>query len=588
MKKIVVGMGTCGISAGATKVLEAFKDLVAVHADKAELGSTGCVGMCYREPLVEIWDGPTRTLYGDVTAERAQEIFESHVLNGIELPQYVALKDYSEGPEYSYLDRQVKIVLRNCGFMDPDSIEEYEAREGYKAIQKVLHGMSPAEVIQNMIDSGLKGRGGGGFPTGQKWKFAAASVSDTKYLICNADEGDPGAFMDRSVLEGDPHSVIEGMMIAGYAIGAEHAYIYCRAEYPLAVRRLREAIEKLKAKGYLGHNIFGSTFSFEVKVKEGAGAFVCGEETALMASIEGKRGTPRPRPPYPAIKGLWGKPTNINNVETFANVPWIILNGAEKYAALGTEKSKGTKVFAIAGKAKRTGLVEVPMGLTIKNVVFDVCGGIKDDRTFKAVQMGGPSGGCIPASLADTIIDYEQITKTGAIMGSGGMVVMDDTTCMVEMARFFLQFTQLESCGKCTACRIGTLRMLEILQEIVAGRGKEEHLTQLEELGQIIKGSSQCGLGQTAPNPVLTTMKYFRDEYEAHILEHRCPAHSCGALVKFVVDEVKCVGCTLCAKQCPAKCISGAPKKPHLVDDSKCIKCGKCFTVCNFSAISKV
>ncbi|MBP1626656.1 MAG: dehydrogenase (quinone) [Holophagaceae bacterium] len=588
MKKIVVGMGTCGVSAGAGKVLEAFKDLVAANSDKAELASTGCVGMCYREPLVEIWEGDRRTLYGDMTAEKAKEVFEGHVLGGTELAQYVALKDYSEGPEFSYLDRQVKVVLRNCGFMDPDSIEEYEARDGYKAIQKALKEMTPAEVIQSMLDSGLRGRGGGGFPVGQKWKFAAASVSDTKYLICNADEGDPGAFMDRSVLEGDPHSVIEGMMIAGYAIGAEHAYIYCRAEYPLAVRRLRESIEKLKAKGYLGHNIFGSSFSFEVKVKEGAGAFVCGEETALMASIEGKRGTPRPRPPYPAIKGLWGKPTNINNVETFANVPWIILNGADKYAAMGTEKSKGTKVFAIAGKAKRTGLVEVPMGLTIKNVVFDVCGGIKDDRQFKAVQMGGPSGGCIPASLADTIIDYEQITKTGAIMGSGGMVVMDDTTCMVEMARFFLTFTQLESCGKCTSCRIGTLRMLEILEEIVAGRGKEEHLTQLEELGQIIKGSSQCGLGQTAPNPVLTTMKYFRDEYEAHIREHRCPAHSCGALVKFVVNEVKCVGCTLCARQCPTKCISGEAKKPHLIDESKCIKCGKCFTVCNFSAISKV
>jgi len=588
MKKIVVGMGTCGVSAGAAKVLEAFKGLVSEHGDNAELGTTGCVGMCYREPLVEIWDGEHRTLYGDMTAEKAREVFETHVVKGTELAQYVALRDYKEGAEFSYLDRQIKIVLRNCGFMDPDSIEEYEARDGYKAIQKALKEMTPGDVIQTMLDSGLRGRGGGGFPVGQKWKFAAASVSDTKYLICNADEGDPGAFMDRSVLEGDPHSVIEGMMIAGYAIGAEHAYIYCRAEYPLAVKRLREAIAKLQAKGYLGQHIFGSSFSFEVKVKEGAGAFVCGEETALMASIEGKRGTPRPRPPYPAIKGLWGKPTNINNVETFANVPWIVLNGPEKYAALGTEKSKGTKVFAIAGKAKRTGLVEVPMGLTIQNVVFDVCGGIKDDRRFKAVQMGGPSGGCIPASLADTIIDYEQITKTGAIMGSGGMVVMDDTTCMVEMARFFLTFTQLESCGKCTSCRIGTLRMLEILEEIVAGRGKEEHLAQLEELGQIIKGSSQCGLGQTAPNPVLTTLRYFRDEYEAHIREHRCPAHSCGALVRFVVEPVKCVGCTLCARQCPVQCISGAPKKTHLIDDAHCIKCGKCFTVCNFSAIRKV
>ena len=527
MKKIVVGMGTCGVSAGAAKVLEAFRELVAANAGQAELATTGCVGMCYREPLVEVWEGERRTLYGDMSAAKAKEVFESHILRGAELPQYVALRDYREGHEQSYLERQVKIVLRNCGFMDPDSIEEYEARDGYRAIQKALKEMSPADVIQTMLDSGLRGRGGGGFPVGQKWKFAAASVSDTKYLICNADEGDPGAFMDRSVLEGDPHSVIEGMMIAGYAIGAEHAYIYCRAEYPLAVKRLRESIEKLKAKGYLGKNIFGSGFSFEVKVKEGAGAFVCGEETALMASIEGKRGTPRPRPPYPAIKGLWGKPTNINNVETFANVPWIILNGAAAYAAMGTEKSKGTKVFAIAGKAKRTGLVEVPMGLTIRDVVFEVCGGIKDDRQFKAVQMGGPSGGCIPASLADTIIDYEQITKTGAIMGSGGMVVMDDTTCMVEMARFFLTFTQLESCGKCTSCRIGTLRMLEILEEIVAGRGKEEHLAQLEELGQIIKGSSQCGLGQTAPNPVLSGLRYFAEEFESRLVTQEAASGGC-------------------------------------------------------------
>nr|WP_320132213.1 NADH-quinone oxidoreductase subunit NuoF [uncultured Holophaga sp.] len=587
-KRLVVGMGTCGVSAGANKVMAALRELVETHPEKVELGSTGCVGMCYREPLVELWDGAERTLYGDMTAERAREVFESHVLRGEPLPEYVALRGDGQGEERPYLERQVKIVLRNCGFMDPDSIEAYEAREGYAAIRKVLDEMSPAEVIQTVIDSGLRGRGGGGFSTGQKWKFAAASLSDTKYMICNADEGDPGAFMDRSVLEGDPHSVIEGMMIAGYAIGAEHAYIYCRAEYPLAVRRLRESIEKLKAKGYLGRNIFGSSFNFEVKVKEGAGAFVCGEETALMASIEGKRGTPRPRPPYPAIKGLWGKPTNINNVETFANVPWILLKGSAAYAALGTEKSKGTKVFAIAGKARRTGLVEVPMGLTIRDVVFDVCGGIKEDRAFKAVQMGGPSGGCIPAALADTVIDYDSITKTGAIMGSGGMVVMDETTCMVEMARFFLHFTQMESCGKCTSCRIGTLRMLEILEEIVAGRGREEHLAQLEELGAFIKGSSQCGLGQTAPNPVLTTLRYFRDEYEAHIREHRCPAHSCGALVKFEVDSAKCVGCTLCARQCPAKCISGEARKVHVIDDAQCVKCGKCYTVCNFGAIRKV
>jgi NADH-quinone oxidoreductase subunit F len=394
--------------------------------------------------------------------------------------------------------------------------------------------------------------------------------------------------MDRSVLEGDPHSVLEGMMIAAYAIGASHGYIYCRAEYPLAVKRLKRAISRLKEKGYLGTNIFGSSMAFDVKLKEGAGAFVCGEETALIASLEGKRGTPRPRPPFPAVKGLWGKPTSINNVETFANVPWIILNGAAKYAAWGTEKSKGTKVFAVAGRAKRTGLVEVPMGITIGEVVNEVCGGIKDGKRFKAVQMGGPSGGCIPASLGGTQIDYEQITKTGAIMGSGGLVVMDETTCMVEMARFFLQFTQNESCGKCTSCRIGTLRMLEILEQIVLGKGKEEHLAQLEEIGLFVKGSSQCGLGNTAPNPVLTTLRYFRDEYEAHIRDRRCPAHQCPALVKFVIDHDKCNGCTLCARQCPAHCIVGEKQSPHTIIEDQCTKCGKCFTVCNSDAIYKV
>jgi len=586
MKTITVGMGTCGISAGAARPFETLTALAA-GGDAAVVTTTGCMGMCYREPLVEVDDGAHKYLYGDVTEARAKEIWERHILGGTPIDEYVVLTDFEKGEEFPYLERQVKIVLRNCGFMDPDSIEAYEARDGYQAIRKVLAECTPGQVVQTMIASCLRGRGGGGFSTGMKWSFAAKSVSDVKYVICNADEGDPGAFMDRSVLEGDPHSVIEGMMIAGYAIGAEHAYIYCRAEYPLAVRRLKDAIAKLKAKGYLGKNLFGSGFSFEVKVKEGAGAFVCGEETALMASIEGKRGTPRPRPPYPAVKGLWGKPTNINNVETLANVPWIILKGAAAYAAYGTEKSKGTKVFAIAGRAKRTGLVEVPMGITIRDIVFDVCGGIKEGRTFKAVQMGGPSGGCIPAALADTCIDYDQITKTGAIMGSGGMVVMDETTCMVEMARFFLAFTQMESCGKCTSCRIGTLRMLEILEEIVAGRGTEEHLGALLELGTFIKGSSQCGLGNTAPNPVLTTLRYFRDEYEAHIREKRCPAHSCPALVKLVINHDKCTGCTICARQCPSGCIQGQLKSAHTIDQDKCTRCGKCFTVCNFDAITK-
>ncbi|MEI8188470.1 MAG: NADH-ubiquinone oxidoreductase-F iron-sulfur binding region domain-containing protein, partial [candidate division NC10 bacterium] len=574
MVNITVGMATCGVSAGAAKVFEVFRALAESNAGKAKLGATGCLGMCYREPLVEIDDGSAKYIYGEVDGKKAKQIFQGHVLGGEPVEQHLVLRNFTEGREYGFLARQVKIVLRNCGYMDPDSIEDYERRDGYRAIRKVLAEMTPEEVIQVIADSGLRGRGGAGFPTGQKWKFGRGALGDVKYVVCNADEGDPGAFMDRSVLEGDPHTVLEGMMIAAYAIGASHGYIYCRAEYPLAVKRLKRAILLLREKGYLGQNIFGSAMCFDVKLKEGAGAFVCGEETALIASIEGKRGTPRPRPPFPAVKGLWGKPTSINNVETFANVPWIILNGAAKYAAWGTEKSKGTKVFAVAGRALRTGLVEVPMGITIGEVVNEVCGGIKGGKRFKAVQMGGPSGGCIPASLGGTQIDYDQITKTGAIMGSGGMVVMDETTCMVEMARFFLQFTQNESCGKCTSCRIGTLRMLEILEQIVLGKGKEEHLQRLEEIALFVKGSSQCGLGNTAPNPVLTTLRYFRDEYEAHIREHRCPAHQCPALVKFVISHEKCNGCMLCARQCPAHCIIGEKQQPHTIIEEQCTKCG--------------
>jgi len=587
MVNITVGMATCGVSAGAAKVFEVFRALAESNAGKAKLGATGCLGMCYREPLVEVDDGSGKYIYGEVDGKKAKQIFQGHVLGGEPVEQYLVLRNFTEGREYDYLARQVKIVLRNCGYLDPDSIEDYERRDGYKAIRKVLAEMTPEEVIQVIADSGLRGRGGAGFPTGQKWKFGRQAPGDVKYVVCNADEGDPGAFMDRSVLEGDPHTVLEGMMIAAYAIGASHGYIYCRAEYPLAVKRLKRAIVLLREKGYLGKNVFGSAMCFDVKLKEGAGAFVCGAETALIASIEGKRGTPRPRPPFPAVKGLWGKPTSINNVETFANVPWIILNGADKYAAWGTEKSKGTKVFAVAGRALRTGLVEVPMGITIGEVVNEVCGGIKEDKRFKAVQMGGPSGGCIPASLGGTQIDYEQITKTGAIMGSGGMVVMDETTCMVEMARFFLQFTQNESCGKCTSCRIGTLRMLEILEQIVLGKGAEEDLVRLEEIARFVKGSSQCGLGQTAPNPVLTTLRYFRDEYEAHIRERRCPAHQCPALVKFVISHEKCNGCMLCARQCPAHCIIGEKQQPHTIIEEQCTKCGKCFTVCNSDAIYK-
>jgi NADH-quinone oxidoreductase subunit F len=587
MVKITVGLATCGVSAGAAKVFETFRRLVQGDGGAATLHATGCLGMCYREPLVEVDDGTTKYLYGDVDEKKATAIFRRHAVGGTPVEEYLVLRNFTEGPEQGFLARQVKIVLRNCGYLDPDSIEDYERRDGYRAIRKVLAEMTPEAVIQVIADSGLRGRGGAGFPTGQKWKFGRQAPGDVKYVVCNADEGDPGAFMDRSVLEGDPHTVLEGMMIAAYAIGASHGYVYCRAEYPLAVKRLKRAIALLTEKGYLGQNIFGSSMCFDVKLKEGAGAFVCGEETALIASIEGKRGTPRPRPPFPAVKGLWGKPTSINNVETFANVPWIILNGAAAYAAWGTEKSKGTKVFAVAGRAKRTGLVEVPMGITIGEVVNEVCGGIKENKRFKAVQMGGPSGGCIPASLGGTQIDYDQITKTGAIMGSGGMVVMDETTCMVEMARFFLQFTQNESCGKCTSCRIGTLRMLEILEQIVLGKGTEEDLAHLEEIARFVKGSSQCGLGQTAPNPVLTTLRYFRDEYEAHIRDRRCPAHQCSALVKFVIDHEKCNGCMLCARQCPAHCIIGEKKQPHTIVEEQCTKCGKCFTVCNVDAIYK-
>jgi len=587
MVKITVGLATCGVSAGAAKVFETLRRLVQGDGGAATLHATGCLGMCYREPLVEVDDGTTKYLYGDVDEKKATAIFRRHAVGGTPVEEYLVLRNFTEGPEQGFLARQVKIVLRNCGYLDPDSIEDYERRDGYRAIRKVLAEMTPEAVIQVIADSGLRGRGGAGFPTGQKWKFGRQAPGDVKYVVCNADEGDPGAFMDRSVLEGDPHTVLEGMMIAAYAIGASHGYVYCRAEYPLAVKRLKRAIALLTEKGYLGQNIFGSSMCFDVKLKEGAGAFVCGEETALIASIEGKRGTPRPRPPFPAVKGLWGKPTSINNVETFANVPWIILNGAAAYAAWGTEKSKGTKVFAVAGRAKRTGLVEVPMGITIGEVVNEVCGGIKENKRFKAVQMGGPSGGCIPASLGGTQIDYDQITKTGAIMGSGGMVVMDETTCMVEMARFFLQFTQNESCGKCTSCRIGTLRMLEILEQIVLGKGTEEDLAHLEEIARFVKGSSQCGLGQTAPNPVLTTLRYFRDEYEAHIRDRRCPAHQCSALVKFVIDHEKCNGCMLCARQCPAHCIIGEKQQPHTIVEEQCTKCGKCFTVCSSDAIYK-
>ncbi len=592
MKKIIVGMGTCGLSAGALPVYDKLKELAEAHPDECLLDITGCIGMCFREPLVEIQDKFGRTIYGDVSEKSAEELFNEHVLGGKKVEDeriiYAVSPDgKTSGSEVNFLDLQDRIVLRNCGIINPESIDDYEKMGGYKSLKKALTEMSSEDVINEMKNSGLRGRGGAGFPTGLKWGFAAAYHDDKKFVVCNADEGDPGAFMDRSVLEGDPHAVLEGMIICAKAISANFGYIYCRAEYPLAIARLEKALTAARAKGYLGKNIFNSGFDFDMKVKQGAGAFVCGEETALFASIEGERGMPRIRPPFPAEKGLWQKPTNNNNVETFANVPWIISNGAAAYKSVGTEKSPGTKVFALAGKVAKGGLAEVPMGTTIEQLVFNIGGGIKEGKEFKAVQMGGPSGGCIPADLKNTPVDFESIPKTGAIMGSGGMVVMDTETCMVGIARFFLDFTQSESCGKCTFCRIGTLRMLEILQRITKGEGQPSDIAKLSKLSIQIKEASLCGLGQTAPNPVQTTIRYYLDEYKAHIEDKKCPAGECEALVDFIIIEDKCVGCTLCARNCPVDAIIGKVKEVHIIDQEKCVKCGKCITSCNFDAVVK-
>ena len=594
MRKVIVGMGTCGLSAGARAAYDSIDDLLksgAAGREPAELSITGCLGLCYREPLVEVREGGSRVIYGEVKPERAKAIVEGHLAGGRILSDCVVYSEDSSGrtggSEKDFLALQKRIVLRNCGVIDPESIEEYEAAGGYRALRQALFEMTPASIIEEVKLSGLRGRGGAGFPTGLKWSFAAAQPGEVKYVVCNADEGDPGAFMDRSVLESDPHAVLEGMIVCGRAIGSSSGYIYCRAEYPLAVKRLTSAIAEARRKGYLGGNILGSGHAFDIKIKQGAGAFVCGEETALFASIEGERGMPRLRPPFPAEKGLWQKPTNNNNVETYANVPWIIVNGAPAYAAYGTPKSRGTKVFALAGTVLRGGLAEVPMGTTINQLVFGIGGGIKNGKKFKAVQMGGPSGGCIPHTLGETPVDFENIPKTGAIMGSGGMIVMDESTCMVDIARFFLNFTQDESCGKCTFCRIGTLRMLEILERITGGEGKPEDVDKLKALGLRIKEASLCGLGQTAPNPVLTTLQYFIGECEAHILQKKCPAKSCGLLVDYSIDPAKCTGCTLCAKNCASNAISGKLKEVHLIDHALCIKCGKCITSCTFGAVFK-
>jgi NADH-quinone oxidoreductase subunit F len=585
--KVIVGLGSCGLAAGAGKVYDEIKKIKAADNLDFELKKSSCIGMCFREPLVEIIDENGSYLYGDVNVKKIDEIIEKHIVNFSPIQDYVVKSDKFKTQFNQYFEGQVKIALRNCGVIDPESIEEYESRNGYEAIKKIANEkISVHDIIKTILDSGLRGRGGAGFPTGLKWKFANNNRNDEKYIICNADEGDPGAFMDRSVLEGDPNSVLEGMIIGAYAIGASFGYIYCRAEYPLAIKRLNIAISQAREKGYLGNDILGiEGFNFDIAVKEGAGAFVCGEETALIASIEGERGMPRKRPPFPAVSGLWRKPTNINNVETYANIPWIIINGASEYAKYGTEKSKGTKVFALTGKIKNGGLVEVPMGITIRDIIYKLGGGIIDDKKFKAVQMGGPSGGCIPEYLSHTIVDYDSVNATGAIMGSGGMVVMDETTCMVDIARYFLDFTRKESCGKCTFCRIGTKRMLEILTRITEGEGVVGDIEKLEELAYQIKDGSLCGLGQSAPNPVLTTIKYFRDEYEAHIRDKKCPALNCKKLLTYEIIPEKCTGCMVCARGCPSNAIEGEKKKVHFILQDKCIKCGDCYTKCKFESI---
>lgn len=580
--KIIVGEGSCGIAAGAAKVYAGLEAAMLTD-DTFTLGITGCIGMCFLEPIVDIYgdDGALAARLVHVKEDDSAAIIQA-VRSG-DLASIDSLKITDE--DNYFLTQQTRIVLRHCGIIDPTDIDAYLADDGFQALKKMLDGMTPEDVIEEVKISGIGGRGGAGFPTWFKWNAARSSPGADKYLICNADEGDPGAFMDRAVLESDPFSLIEGMLIGAYAIGASNCFVYVRAEYPLAIERLTNAIAQATERNLLGDNILGTGFSCHINIKAGAGAFVCGEETALIASLEGERGMPRLKPPFPAQSGYNASPSNINNVETFANIAWIINNGGAAFAAMGTEGSKGTKVFALSGKIKRGGLVEIAMGKTLREVIFDIGGGIRGGAEFKAVQMGGPSGGCIPASLLDTIIDYKALAATGAIMGSGGMVVMDETTCMVNMAHFFLDFTSRESCGKCVPCRIGTKRMLEILTRLTNGEGKEGDIELLEELCNAIKDGALCGLGQTAPNPVLTTIRYFRNEYEAHIKDHSCPAHQCSALLSFSIDADKCIGCTLCAKNCPVGAVSGTLKNPHSIDMAACIKCGTCFEKCPKGAV---
>ena len=578
--RIVIGEGSCGIAAGAIKIHSAIEKYAAEK--DIEIGITGCNGMCFLEPIVDIYDG--KELIKRFV--RVSESDAERIVNAVENEDFSSLSDIEISDEdKNFLDLQTRIALRNCGKTDPESIEDYMDNGGYKAIKKVLK-MSPEEVIEEIKISGLAGRGGAGFPTWFKWSAARKSAGEKKYIICNADEGDPGAFMDRAVIESDPHSLIEGMLIGAYAIGAQEMIVYVRAEYPLAIKRLEEAIKQAEKAGFIGENILGSGFSCKMRIKAGAGAFVCGEETALIESLEGKRGMPRLKPPFPAQSGFKNEPSNINNVETFANIAWIIENGGSEFSKLGTENSKGTKVFALTGKVNKSGLVEVPMGMTLRDVIYKIGGGIKNGKSFKAVQLGGPSGGCIPKELLDTVIDYKSLSATGAIMGSGGMVVIEEDTCMVGMAKFFLDFTAEESCGKCVHCRIGTKRMQEILTKIVNGEGEQGDIELLEELCGVIKDGALCGLGQTAPNPVLTTLRYFKDEYDEHISERRCRAKECSAMLKYSINPEKCIGCTVCARNCPVKAINGELKKTHTIDQNICIKCGMCSKVCRFGAVS--